>query len=673
MQYDIYSNIFTVGPNGAALKNYYTISAPVAGLEAATKEYVDNRFDNYPASAFTVNARAKASVMPELRGDGYTEPDGVTDSILRFKLNTTGVIAGSYPVVSVDAKGRVITGRGLVQSDLPSIPYSKLINKPATVGGYGITNALKLTGGTINGSLKLSGLVETDSQLVTKEMVDGYFESGDAVPIGGVLFNIRSNLNGTPYLRTNGAQLNKSTYSALYSVVGDIYGPKAPPVGDGRPWQVRTHYSGTSPQDLTSWMTGAIQLIPENIHIDGEPVNMEPDTLLYSRMFITKNNIFLPAVNDNSYKSGRLIFPLDVNGLPVGTVSSVTDDITKEFAPIMSQPTVKDNRIFFSGGQNVNPTLIAGEDLYGIRAITSMELDANGFPIPGSTISQFNDKLSIQGSVVHNGDDIYCLSGSDPFIGSAHSLRYRIDPVTKLIESVTTLSNLKFVSNMSLVFMSGNYIYAIGGQDQTPDLTGVDTQDQNAVAQRQFGRIARIDISDPDNVTEEVVGYMPVSFGYAENNSTGSNYGPESSFVLGKKVGIFKINNDTGVVTLYSAELDSEGVLGTFTETELTNLPADRFAYGGTSHTAPKVVITSYGILLFGVATMNAEDTNLELRYAYSPFTGGLNDYSGYYDGSITNSDWEPPEWTLTEFRLPTINAGPGMFAYINSGVTSNV
>jgi hypothetical protein len=56
-------------------------------------------------------------------------------------LSNTGVAAGSYPKVTVDAKGRVTAGTTLSESDIPALDWSKITTgKPTTLAGYGITD-----------------------------------------------------------------------------------------------------------------------------------------------------------------------------------------------------------------------------------------------------------------------------------------------------------------------------------------------------------------------------------------------------------------------------------------------------------------------------------------------------------------------------------------------------
>lgn len=52
--------------------------------------------------------------------------DGSADATAVLTLTATGVTASEYQVVTVDAKGRVTSGRALTASDIPSLPGSKI-------------------------------------------------------------------------------------------------------------------------------------------------------------------------------------------------------------------------------------------------------------------------------------------------------------------------------------------------------------------------------------------------------------------------------------------------------------------------------------------------------------------------------------------------------------------
>lgn len=69
------------------------------------------------------------------------DASGSGNGSITLTLANSGVAAGTYPKVTVDAKGRVTSGSSLSASDIPSLDWSKITSgKPTTLGGYGITN-----------------------------------------------------------------------------------------------------------------------------------------------------------------------------------------------------------------------------------------------------------------------------------------------------------------------------------------------------------------------------------------------------------------------------------------------------------------------------------------------------------------------------------------------------
>ncbi len=86
-----------------------------------------------------------------LSGDisGSASFDGSTDVTISGTLANSGVTAGTYTKVTVDAKGRVTSGTTLSASDIPNLDWSKITTgKPTTLSGYGITDAVRNAGNT---------------------------------------------------------------------------------------------------------------------------------------------------------------------------------------------------------------------------------------------------------------------------------------------------------------------------------------------------------------------------------------------------------------------------------------------------------------------------------------------------------------------------------------------
>ncbi|MGN4975631.1 hypothetical protein [Aeromonas caviae] len=79
-----------------------------------------------------------------LTGDatGSMNFDGSANASMAVTLANSGVTAGTFTKVTVDAKGRVTSGSAMVAADIPNLDWSKITSgKPTTLAGYGITDA----------------------------------------------------------------------------------------------------------------------------------------------------------------------------------------------------------------------------------------------------------------------------------------------------------------------------------------------------------------------------------------------------------------------------------------------------------------------------------------------------------------------------------------------------
>ena len=148
--------------------------------------------------------------------------DGSANVSAAITLANSGVTAGTYnnsatqntPIV-VDAKGRV-TAVGSGVTITPA--WASITGKPTTLAGYGITDALALTGGTLTGSLNLpaNGLNVGSGQL----QVSG----GNVIASGSVT---APTLNATTYARIGGTGVvtNATLYvsgTAVQNVTGVV-------------------------------------------------------------------------------------------------------------------------------------------------------------------------------------------------------------------------------------------------------------------------------------------------------------------------------------------------------------------------------------------------------------------------------------------------------------------
>lgn len=109
-----------------------------------------------------------------------TNTDGTAGNP-KIELSDSGVTAGDYTKVTVDAKGVVTAG-----------------SNPTTLTGYGITDAVSKAGDTVTGKLTYSGVDETtfaNNDLVTKQYVDKIAEGH--VPHEACEYAYITNIEGT--------------------------------------------------------------------------------------------------------------------------------------------------------------------------------------------------------------------------------------------------------------------------------------------------------------------------------------------------------------------------------------------------------------------------------------------------------------------------------------------
>jgi hypothetical protein len=127
-------------PEGTVNK-YYTAARAQADVTSVT------------GNAGTATKLATARTLG-LSGDasGSAGFDGSANATITVTLANSGVTAGSYAKVTVDAKGRVTAGATLAATDIPSLDWSKLTSgKPTTLAGYGITDAAPLASPALSG------------------------------------------------------------------------------------------------------------------------------------------------------------------------------------------------------------------------------------------------------------------------------------------------------------------------------------------------------------------------------------------------------------------------------------------------------------------------------------------------------------------------------------------
>ncbi|MGC0152671.1 pyocin knob domain-containing protein, partial [Chromobacterium vaccinii] len=135
-QYEVTERLLG-GPDGPLNR------APAELLERT--EFLKRRIDDIVSGALVAEyaGRLKASRSIAMTGDGSWSVsfDGGGNASGAMTLANSGVGPGRYSMVTVDAKGRVISGQLLAGDDVPAHDWGKITTgKPTTLAGYGIAD-----------------------------------------------------------------------------------------------------------------------------------------------------------------------------------------------------------------------------------------------------------------------------------------------------------------------------------------------------------------------------------------------------------------------------------------------------------------------------------------------------------------------------------------------------
>jgi len=317
---------------GGITENGGNISGPLvlAGnpsqtLEAVPKQYVDAYFNSLNASNLTAGTLAAAR-LPNFTGDLQS-----VAGTSQLTLTNSGVTPGEYGKVTVNAKGIVTSGGDISDTDIPfGLGWDKInpVTLPSTLAGYGITNAVNVSGGTLTGFLSVTNQPTLGTHVATKQYVDALVNSG-GIAVGDIL---RKPYSTTPagFLKCNGGEVSKTTYSELYAIIGDKYNHNLQP-GSGKPWEQQFFTNNSQIGLIDNWSSYA----------------SFPVSITNGATFITKNRIYY--IGGQSQIGIRLnVFTAPINA--DGTIGAWTETGAFPIAIHNHDAIIIKNKVYVTGG-----------------------------------------------------------------------------------------------------------------------------------------------------------------------------------------------------------------------------------------------------------------------------------------------------------------------------------
>lgn len=271
---------------------------------------------------------------------------GTGSTSVALTLANSGVTAGTYNngatsiiPFTVDAKGR-ITSTGAAVTVTPA--WSSVTGKPTTLSGYGITDALALAGGTLTGPLTLASDPTSALHAATKQYVDN--------AITGLDFKASVRAATTANLTLSGTQ----TVDGVVLVAGDRILVKDQTTGaqngiyvvSASTWARSADADNSPAGEVTSGLYVFVEEGSTNADSGWVLSTVNPISLGTTGLtFQQFNGLAQLTAGTGLTKTGNTL-SLSASGVSAGTYSSLTVDAT-------GRVTAASNPGYITGNQNI--------------------------------------------------------------------------------------------------------------------------------------------------------------------------------------------------------------------------------------------------------------------------------------------------------------------------------
>lgn len=564
-------------------------SNPTQLLEASNKAYLDTVLSNISATSLTTGT-VPVGCLPGFSGDISN-----TAGSANFTLSNTGVSPGSYPKVAVNAKGRVTNGYTLSASDLPAISWTKISSgKPTTLAGYGITDALPPAGGTVTGPLEVSATATDPLHVINKAYVDTLTGPTESAKTGDLVRKF-SATTPTGYLRANGGIISKTTYPALYAVVGDTFAPPlvATDVGRGRPWSDQYEINTTQSAALSNWVNSGTSPLSTHMHVTA----------------VTKNRVYVMGGVSNSgstYTTRSEVYTAVINA--DGTLGAWSLASTLPGPKCMGGVVVIKNKLYYIGGLSS-----WSNGTYANNAYVA-NINADGTLGTWSTVSAPANMGGRALLYTRNGK-LYAAN-----IGIFNSTQFALKAA--VINEDGTLgawggvSSPGGINHMSFGCVIGDYLYSFNDHDSNTNFSN---------------QIKRATINSDGTLSS----FVNVGTSFV----TGSSFA--QLYVTKNRIYAYAVETFLdATLTTYSAPINADYSLGSWT----SNGQITKRIWGTAGF-----AVSNRLYLYAGFDTVAGAVTN---TIQYTTISGGTSDYSPYYDPAYQALDADSfalPDYTDRE------------------------
>lgn len=413
------------------------ITPPTVSMEAVTRGYVEQSTSNLNAD--NIVGVFNSGRLPAFTGSEISSAGGGV-----FTLAPTGVTPGAYGKVTVDSKGRVTGGSALISSDIPTLNWNKVTDRPSSLSGYGITDTLSLINNVMTGALVISPPPIYNNHLANKQYVDNKViaSSGSAFVTGDTIIK---NVSTTPigFLRCNGSAVDKTTYASLYAVLGDRFNPNSV-LGANTPWKNQYNFNFNRQDDISGWVSSGTLSLGKS----------------HAEVFVSKNKIFI--LGGNTTVSVNTVHSANI--LSDGTLSTWSAGANLPGVLSKSQLVVTTNRAYLLGGANGATSL---------NVIYTATIDVNG------TLSSFTSSGTLP-QTLHSSrafvtrSRVYLLGGMSAGVASNKVFSAPIN-LSGTLGSWTQGTNLPEAVYEGQVISTLNRVYLIGGHNGASKVNKIHT------------------------------------------------------------------------------------------------------------------------------------------------------------------------------------------------------